>query len=150
MTEKVFPMTLEGKAKLEAELEELKVVKRKEIVERIKIARSYGDLSENSEYESAKDEQAFVEVRFAEIIDDNNVEKDVVSLGRKITFIELPDGDEETYTIVGSAEANPVEGKISNDSPIAKGIIGKKLNEEVVIPTPGGEMKIRIIDIQSA
>ena len=159
MTEKVFPMTLEGKAKLEAELEELKVVKRKEIVERIKIARSYGDLSENSEYESAKDEQAFVEgristlekmIRFAEIIDDNNVEKDVVSLGRKITFIELPDGDEETYTIVGSAEANPVEGKISNDSPIAKGIIGKKLNEEVVIPTPGGEMKIRIIDIQSA
>ena len=137
----------------------MKVVKRKEIVERIKIARSYGDLSENSEYESAKDEQAFVEgristlekmIRFAEIIDDNNVEKDVVSLGRKITFIELPDGDEETYTIVGSAEANPVEGKISNDSPIAKGIIGKKLNEEVVIPTPGGEMKIRIIDIQSA
>ena len=159
MTEKVFPMTLEGKAKLEAELEELKVVKRKEIVERIKIARSYGDLSENSEYESAKDEQAFVEgristlekmIRFAEIIDDNNVEKDVVSLGRKVTFIELPDGDEETYTIVGSAEANPIEGKISNDSPIAKGIIGKKLNEEVVIPTPGGEMKIRIIDIQSA
>ena len=157
MTEKVFPMTLEGKAKLEAE--ELKVVKRKEIVERIKIARSYGDLSENSEYESAKDEQAFVEgristlekmIRFAEIIDDNNVEKDVVSLGRKVTFIELPDGDEETYTIVGSAEANPIEGKISNDSPIAKGIIGKKLNEEVVIPTPGGEMKIRIIDIQSA
>ena len=149
----------EIKAKLEAELEELKVVKRKEIVERIKIARSYGDLSENSEYESAKDEQAFVEgristlekmIRFAEIIDDNNVDKDVVSLGRKITFIELPDGDEETYTIVGSAEANPVEGKISNDSPIAKGIIGKKLNEEVVIPTPGGEMKIRIIDIQSA
>ena len=143
MTEKVFPMTLEGKAKLEAELEELKVVKRKE----------------NSEYESAKDEQAFVEgristlekmIRFAEIIDDNNVEKDVVSLGRKVTFIELPDGDEETYTIVGSAEANPIEGKISNDSPIAKGIIGKKLNEEVVIPTPGGEMKIRIIDIQSA
>ena len=159
MTEKVFPMTLEGKAKLEAELEELKVVKRKEIVERIKIARSYGDLSENSEYESAKDEQAFVEgristlekmIRFAEIIDDNNVEKDVVSLGRKVTFIELPDGDEETYTIVGSAEANPIEGKISNDSPIAKGIIGKKLNEEVVIPTPGGEMKIRIIDIKSA
>ena len=159
MAEKTYPMTLAEKEKLEQELEELKLVRRPEVVERIKIARSYGDLSENSEYEAAKDEQAFVEgristlekmIRFAEIIDDNNVEKDVVSLGRKITFIELPDGDEETYTIVGSAEANPVEGKISNDSPIAKGIIGKKLNEEVVIPTPGGEMKIRIIDIQSA
>ena len=159
MVEKTYPMTLEEKEKLEKELEELKLVRRPEVVERIKIARSYGDLSENSEYEAAKDEQAFVEgrittlekmIRFAEIIDDNNVEKDVVSLGRKVTFIELPDGDEETYTIVGSAEANPIEGKISNDSPIAKGIIGKKLNEEVVIPTPGGEMKIRIIDIQSA
>ena len=158
MTEKLYPMTLEGKAKLEAELEELKVVKRKEIVERIKIARSYGDLSENSEYESAKDEQAFVEgrittlekmIRFAEIIDDNNVDKDIVSLGRKITFIELPNGEEESYTIVGSAEANPIEGKISNDSPIAKGIIGKKLNDEVVIQTPGGDMKVRITKIES-
>ena len=134
MTEKVFPMTLEGKAKLEAELEELKVVKRKEIVERIKIARSYGDLSENSEYESAKDEQAFVEgristlekmIRFAEIIDDNNVEKDVVSLGRKITFIELPDGDEETYTIVGSAEANPVKVKFQMTLQLPKELLVK-------------------------
>lgn len=159
MVQKTYPMTAEGKEKLAEELETLKMVKRPEVIDRIKIARSFGDLSENSEYESAKDEQAFVEgristlekmIRFAEIIDDNNVEKDVVSLGRKITFIELPDGDEETYTIVGSAEANPVEGKISNDSPIAKGIIGKKLNEEVVIPTPGGEMKIKIIDIQTA
>ena len=146
MTEKLYPMTLEGKAKLEAELEELKVVKRKEIVERIKIARSYGDLSENSEYESAKDEKM---IRFAEIIDDNNVEKDIVSLGRKITFIELPNGEEESYTIVGSAEANPIEGKISNDSPIAKGILGKKLNDEVVIQTPGGDMKVKITKIES-
>lgn len=159
VNEKTYPMTLEGKAKLEAELEELKVVKRKEIVERIKIARSYGDLSENSEYESAKDEQAFVEgristlekmIRYAEIIDDQDIEKDVVSLGRKITFIELPDGEEETYTIVGSAEANPIEGKISNDSPIAKSLIGKKLNEEVVVSTPGGDMTLKIIDIQPA
>ena len=88
-------------------------------------------------------------IRFAEIIDDNNVEKDVVSLGRKITFIELPDGEEESYTIVGSAEANPIEGKISNDSPIAKGIIGKKLNDEVVIQTPGGDMKVKITKIES-
>lgn len=158
MDQKVYPMTLEGKSKLEAELEELKVNKRKEIIERIKIARSFGDLSENSEYESAKDEQAFVEgristienmIRFAEIIDDKHVDKDVVTLGRKVTFIEIPDGEEESYTIVGSAEADPLEFKISNDSPIAKAIIGKKLNDVVSIETPGGSFDIKIINIES-
>ncbi|MDT2745621.1 transcription elongation factor GreA [Vagococcus fluvialis] len=153
MMEKVYPMTLEGKEKLELELEELKTVKRKEIVERIKIARSFGDLSENSEYESAKDEQAFVEgrittlenmIRFAQIIDNNNVSKDEVSIGRTVTFVELPDGDEEEYTIVGSAEADPFSGKISNDSPIAKALIGKKLKDTVIISTPGGDMEVRI------
>ncbi|MGO2082404.1 transcription elongation factor GreA [Vagococcus sp.] len=152
MMEKVYPMTLEGKEKLEQELEELKTVKRKEIVERIKIARSFGDLSENSEYESAKDEQAFVEgrittlenmMRFAQIID-NNMDKDTVSLGHTITFIELPDGEEEEYTIVGSAEADPFSGKISNDSPIAKALLGCKLGDTVVISTPGGDMKVKI------
>ncbi|WP_124058925.1 transcription elongation factor GreA [Vaginisenegalia massiliensis] len=159
MEEKVYPMTLEGKAKLEAELEELKVNKRQEIIERIKIARSFGDLSENSEYEAAKDEQAFVEgristiekmIRFAEIIDDKNVADDVVTLGRKVTFVELPDGDEETYTIVGSAEANPLEAKISNDSPIAKAIINRKLNDVVSIQTPGGAFDVKIINIEKA
>ncbi len=154
--EKVYPMTLEGKEKLEQELEELKTVKRKEIVERIKIARSFGDLSENSEYESAKDEQAFVEgrittlenmIRFAQIIDNNNVSKDEVSIGRTVTFIELPDGEEEEYTIVGSAEADPFSGKISNDSPIAKALIGNKLNDTVTISTPGGDMEVRITKI---
>lgn len=151
--EKVYPMTLEGKLKLEEELEMLKTVKRKEIVERIKIARSFGDLSENSEYESAKDEQAFVEgrittlenmIRFAQIIDNNSADKDTVSLGRTVTFIELPDGEEEEYTIVGSAEADPFEGKISNDSPIAKALLGRKLNETVKIETPGGSMDVKI------
>lgn len=156
MVEKVYPMTLEGKLKLEQELEELKTVKRKEIVERIKIARSFGDLSENSEYDSAKDEQAFVEgrittienmIRFAEIIDNASADSDEVRLGRTVTFIELPDGDEEEYTIVGSAEADPIEGKISNDSPIAKALIGKKLNDEVTIATPGGDMDVKITKI---
>jgi transcription elongation factor GreA len=159
MIEKAYPMTAEGKAKLEAELEDLKVNKRKEIVERIKIARSYGDLSENSEYESAKDEQAFVEgrittlekmIRFAEIIEVQNVDSDLVSLGRKVTFIELPDGDEETYIIVGSAEADPLEGKISNDSPIAKALLGKRIGEEVVIGTPGGDMNVKIVRVEQA
>lgn len=132
--EKVFPMTEEGKQKLEQELEYLKTVKRKEVVERIKIARSFGDLSENSEYDSAKEEQAFVEgrvttlenmIRNAKIIEDDGG-SNVVGLGKTVTFVELPDGDEESYTIVGSAEADPFEGKISNDSPIAKSLLGKK------------------------
>ncbi|WP_279348168.1 transcription elongation factor GreA [Vagococcus luciliae] len=153
MMEKVYPVTLEGKLKLEEELEMLKTVKRKEIVERIKIARSFGDLSENSEYESAKDEQAFVEgrittlenmIRFAQIIDSDSADKDTVSLGRTITFVELPDGEEEEYTIVGSAEADPFEGKISNDSPIAKALLGHKLNDIVKIETPGGSMDVKI------
>lgn len=156
MVERIFPMTLEGKAKLEQELEELKTVKRKEIVERIKIARSFGDLSENSEYESAKDEQAFVEgrittlenmIRFAQIIDNDGVDKDEVSIGKTVAFIELPDGEEEEYTIVGSAEADPFSGKISNDSPIARAIIGKHLGEEVTIVTPGGDMQVKITKV---
>ncbi|HAQ06022.1 MAG TPA: transcription elongation factor GreA [Bacillus bacterium] len=155
-TDKVFPMTLAGKEKLEQELEQLKSVKRKEVVERIKIARSFGDLSENSEYDSAKEEQAFVEgrittlenmIRNAKIIEESELSTDSVSLGRTVTFVELPDGDEESYTIVGSAEADPFEGKISNESPIAKSLIGRKVGDEVSIQTPGGEMSVRITSI---
>ncbi|MDT2704609.1 transcription elongation factor GreA [Enterococcus dispar] len=159
MVEKVYPMTVEGKEKLEQELEELKTVKRGEIIERIKIARGFGDLSENSEYESAKDEQAFVEgrittlenmIRFAQIIDNDGVDNDEVSLGKKVTFIEQPDGDEEEYTIVGSAESDPFSGKISNDSPIAQALIGKKVSEEVTIQTPGGSMLVKITKVEQA
>ncbi len=156
-TEKVFPMTQAGKEKLEQELEQLKTVKRKEVVERIKIARSFGDLSENSEYDSAKEEQAFVEgrittienmIRNAKIIGSEELSGDTVSLGNSVTFIELPNGDEETYTIVGSAEADPFEGKISNDSPIAKSLIGRKIGDQVTVQTPGGEMKVKITSIK--
>src|SRR3954447_9279869 len=155
--EKIFPMTQAGKSKLEQELEQLKTVKRKEVVERIKIARSFGDLSENSEYDSAKEEQAFVEgrittlenmVRNAKIIEESENTSDAVALGRSVTFIELPDGDEETYAIVGSAEADPFEGKISNDSPIAKSLLGRKIGDEVTAQTPGGEMKVKITSIK--
>jgi transcription elongation factor GreA len=154
--EKVFPMTKAGKEKLEQELEHLKTVKRKEVVERIKIARSFGDLSENSEYDSAKDEQAFVEgrittlenmIRNAKIIEESDLVSDAVAIGKSVTFIELPDGEEETYTIVGSAEADPFEGKISNDSPIAQSLMGKKVGEEVTVQTPGGEMQVKIVSI---
>ncbi|KMY50891.1 transcription elongation factor GreA [Peribacillus sp. JNUCC 23] len=155
--EKVFPMTKEGKEKLEQELEYLKAVKRKEVVERIKIARSFGDLSENSEYDSAKEEQAFVEgkittlenmIRNAKIIVEDSTNSDTVGLGKTVTFVELPDGDEETYSIVGSAEADPFEGKISNDSPIAKSLIGKKFGETVTVNTPGGDISVKIISVK--
>lgn len=157
ITDKKYPMTASGKLKLEEELEYLKTVKRKEVVERIKIARSYGDLSENSEYDSAKEDQAFVEgkisslesmIRNAVIITEDEMNTDEVGLGKTVTFKELPDGDEETYTIVGSAEANPIEGLISNDSPIAKGLLGKSKGEEVKIMTPGGEMTVVILEIK--
>ncbi|WMT30449.1 transcription elongation factor GreA [Bacillus aerius] len=153
--EKVFPMTEEGKRKLEEELEYLKTVKRKEVVERIKIARSFGDLSENSEYDSAKEEQAFVEgrittldnmIRNAKIIEDEG-NSNIVSLGKTVTFVELPNGEEESYTIVGSAEADPFEGKISNDSPIAKSLLGKQVDDKVTVQTPGGEMFVQIVKI---
>ncbi|PSL41244.1 transcription elongation factor GreA [Planomicrobium soli] len=154
--EKQFPMTAAGKQKLEDELDFLKTVKRKEVVERIKIARSFGDLSENSEYDSAKEDQAFVEGRIAQlesmirnavIITEDETNKDIVRLGTTVTFVEVPSGDEESYTIVGSAEADPLEGRISNDSPIAKSMIGRTIGENVKVLTPGGEMEIKIVSI---
>jgi transcription elongation factor GreA len=153
-TEKKFPMTQAGKEKLKEELEYLKTVKRKEVVERIKVARSFGDLSENSEYDSAKEDQAFIEgristlesmIRNAEIIEDNG-DDDRVQLGKTVTFKEV-DGDEESYTIVGSAEADPFEGRISNDSPIARGLLGRTVGDRVKIMTPGGEMDVEITSI---
>src|SRR5690554_3494879 len=155
--EKKYYMTLEGKEKLEKELDELKTVRRPEVVERIKVARSFGDLSENSEYDSAKEKQAFVEskiaqlekmIRNAVIIESNGENSDIVELGKKVKFVELPDGDEEEYQIVGSAEADPFEGKISNDSPMAQSLLGKKVGEEVTVPTPGGELEVRITEVK--
>ena len=152
-------MTLAGKAKLEDELENLKLVKRKEVVSRIQEARSHGDLSENSEYDSAKEEQGFVEgristielmLRNALIITDEAT--GTVSLGSTVTFDELIKGKradfEESYTIVGSAEADPIEGLISNDSPIAKGLMGHKVDDVVKLSTPGGDMEVIILGIK--
>lgn len=155
--EREYPMTRAGKEKIEQELEYLKTVRRKEVVERIKIARDFGDLSENSEYDSAKEEQAFVEsritvletmIRNAKIIEEDEYNADIVTLGKTVTFIELPDGEEETYTIVGSAEADPFEGKISNDSPMAKSLLGKEVGSEVTVSTPGGDIRVKIIKVE--
>ncbi|WP_174613888.1 transcription elongation factor GreA [Virgibacillus ihumii] len=155
-TEKSYYMTDEGKEKLENELHYLKTERRQEVVERIKVARSFGDLSENSEYDAAKDEQAFVETRISQvetmirnavIIENDNENPNIVSLGKSVTFKELPDGEEETYTIVGSAEADPFEGKISNDSPMAKSLLGHEIGTEVSVVTPGGDIQVEIVKV---
>ena len=158
--EKQFPMTLAGKAKLEEELNMLKTVRRPEVVERIKVARSFGDLSENSEYDSAKEEQGFVEGRISTIesmlrnavIITEDVTNSSVTLGKTVTFVEIINGEkedfQESYTIVGSAEADPIEGKISNDSPIAKALLGCKVEDRVKLLTPGGEMEVEILEIK--
>ena len=154
--EKTFPMTLEGKKKLEDELEEYRLKRRPEVIKRIKIARSYGDLSENSEYESAKDEQAMVESRiaqienmlqYAEIIDNEDVDKDEVSMGRTITIQELPDEEPEEYQIVGESESDPFNGKISNESPIGEALMGAKKGQVVEAQAPAGVIKYKILSI---
>ena len=156
--EKTYPMTTEGRDKLQAELDDLIANQRPEITKRIQIARSYGDLSENSEYQSAKDEQAFVEGRIqtikkmlenVEIIDSNATAEDEVSLGKTVTFKELPNEEPETYTIVGSVEADPLAGKISNESPMATALIGKKVNDTVAVPLPNGiNINVQILEVK--
>ena len=130
--------------------------RRPEVIKRIKIARSYGDLSENSEYESAKDEQAMVESRiaqienmlqYAEIIDNEDVDKDEVSMGRTIIIQELPDEEPEEYQIVGESESDPFNGKISNESPMAKGLLGHKVGEVVEVEVPNGTIKLKIVKV---
>ncbi|HEY0221897.1 transcription elongation factor GreA [Lactovum miscens] len=157
MAEKVYQMTQEGLERLEAELEELKLVKRPEVVERIKTAREYGDLSENSEYESAKDEQAFIEgristlesmIRSAEIVNSSSVAKNVVVLGKRVSILTEGEDEEETYQIVGTAEADPFSGKISNESPIARALIGRKKGDLVKVELPNGaEMNVKIMKV---
>ncbi|MGT2800592.1 transcription elongation factor GreA [Streptococcus marmotae] len=159
MAEKTYPMTLEEKQKLEKELEELKLVRRPEIVERIKIARSYGDLSENSEYEAAKDEQAFVEgqismietkIRYAEIVNSDAVAADEVAIGKMVTVQEVGETDEEVYTIVGAAGADAFANKVSNESPIGQALIGKKTGDVVTVQTPVGSYDIKILKVEKA
>lgn len=153
---KKYQMTLEGKKLLEEELDNLITVRRTEVIEKIQIARSFGDLSENSEYDAARDEQAAVESRIsaienmlknAEIIETVE-ETGAVVFGCKVTFKELPKGSKETYKIVGSAEANPLEGKISSDSPIAVALIGKRKGDKVAVVLPNKkEIEVEILAI---
>ncbi|UNL45563.1 transcription elongation factor GreA [Lactobacillus amylovorus] len=158
MPEKSYPMTAEGKEKLQAELKNLKLVKRPEVIKRIKVARSFGDLSENSEYDAAKDEQSHVEdriaqvedmLKYAQVVDADSVDPNEVSVGKTITYTEVGTDDPETYTIVGSDESDPLNGKISNDSPIAQALLGKKKGETVSITTPGGKFDVVINKVEA-
>ena len=155
MSEEIL-LTKEGYDKIVQELEELVTVKRKEVAERIKEAISYGDISENSEYDSAKNEQAELEdrinklenmIRKAKIIDDSEISKDLVSVGIKVRVQEKGSGEETEYAIVGSTEADPFEGKISNESLVGAALLGKKKDDEVEIQVPDGTFVYRIIDI---
>jgi len=156
MIEKQIILTPEGLRKLEEELNYLKTVKRKEVADRIKQAIEFGDISENSEYDEAKKEQAFIEgriltlekqLRNAQVIDANEVSTDRVSLGSKVVLEDLEAGDILEYEIVGSMEANPSESRISNESPVGKAIMGKKVGSIVEVDVPEGTLKYKVIDI---
>ena len=159
MSEKKVVLTNEGLKKREEELEELKTVRRKEVAEKIKEARGQGDLSENAEYDSAKEEQAEIEARIvmlekmlrnAEVIDDDEVSKDVISVGCTVKLFDIEFDEEVEYTIVGSAEADPMEGKISNESPVGLGLLGHKIGETVVIAAPEGDVEFKVLEINSS
>ncbi len=150
-------LTYEGVKKIEEELEYLKTVKRKEITEKIKVAVSYGDLSENAEYDEAKNEQAFTEGRIAtlenmlknaKIIDDEDIKTDVVSIGATVKVLDKEFDDEFEITIVGSAEADPSAMKISNEAPVGKGLMGKKIGDVVEIQVPDGTMVYEVLEIK--
>ncbi|MEN8905802.1 MAG: transcription elongation factor GreA [Clostridiales bacterium] len=156
MTNKEVPLTYEGLKKLEQELEFLKGTKRREIAERIKQALSFGDISENSEYDEAKNEQAQIEGRISQIesmlkraklIVEDEVDTDKVSLGSKVKLLDMEFDEEVDYQIVGSTEANPSESKISNESPVGKALIGKAVGETVEVNVPDGSIKFKVLDI---
>ena len=143
-------LTYEGLKKLEDELEELKVVKRKEVSQKIKEAREQGDLSENAEYDAAKDEQRDIEARIEElekILKNAEVDLDKVSIGCQVKILDCEFDEELEYKIVGSTEANSLKGKISNESPVGKALLGKKIGDTVTVSTPAGEFSYKIISI---
>lgn len=157
MVEKEVILTLDGLKKLEQELELYKTVKRREVAQRIKEAIEFGDISENSEYEDAKNEQAMIEgriitlekmLRNARVIDEGDIHTDVVSVGSTVMLKDLDEGDEIQYTIVGSAEADPLKNKISNESPVGKALLGQTIGSTVEILVPAGKLRYEILNIQ--
>ena len=153
---KQFILTDDGLKKLEAELDELKTVRRKEIADKIKVALSFGDLSENSEYDEAKNKQGKVENRIAKleamlknakVIDEDDLSTDTVSIGCKVRLVDMEYNDELEYQLVGSAEADPKVGRISDESPIGSALLGHKSGDTVTVEAPAGEVLFKILSI---
>ena len=157
MEEKKNILTYEGLKKYEDELHELKVVKRKEVAQKIKEAREQGDLSENAEYDAAKDEQRDIETRIeelekilknVEVVAEEDVTSDPINIGCTVRIQDVEEGFEEEYSIVGSTEANSLENKISNESPVGKSLIGAAVGDIVTVMTPAGEFKYEVLEIR--
>jgi len=156
MTDKEIFLTAEGLKKIEEEYDELRTIRRKEVADRIKQALAFGDISENSEYDEAKNEQARLEERIAKlertlrnarVIDDEDISAEVVTIGSRVKVRDIEFDEEIEYTIVGSAEADPYEEKISNESPVGKALIGRKAGDIVEVQVPDGVIKYEIISI---
>ena len=156
MAEKKNLMTYEGLKKLEDELQNLKVVRRKEVSQKIKEAREQGDLSENAEYDAAKDEQRDIEARIeeiekilknAEVADDDSAKKGVINLGCTIKVLDVEYDEEIEFKLVGSTEAKSLENLISNESPLGKALIGKKTGDTVTVESPDGDMKYKVLKV---
>ena len=150
-------LTYEGLQKLESELHNLKVVKRKEVAQKIKEARAQGDLSENAEYDAAKDEQRDIEARIdeiekilknAEVVVEEEVDLDKISVGCRVKILDMEYDEELDYKIVGSTEANSLKGKISNESPVGKALLGAKVGEVVTVETQAGDLNYKVLEIQ--
>lgn len=155
--QKEVVLTVEGLKKIESELEHLKTVKRKEVAERIKTAIAFGDISENSEYDEAKNEQAQLEeriyklenmLRTARIIDEEDISLETVSVGSIVKVKDLEYNEEVEYTIVGTAETDPYEGKISNESPVGEALLGKKEGDIAEVQVPDGVIKYEVLEIK--
>ena len=156
MADKKNILTYEGLTKYEEELHNLKVVRRQEVAQKIKEAREQGDLSENAEYDAAKDEQRDIEARIeelenilknAEVVDEDEVDLGTINIGCKVKVLDLELSEEVEYKIVGSTEADSLKGRISNESHVGKALVGPKAGDAVTVETPGGKFTYKIIDI---
>lgn len=157
MEEKKNILTYAGLRALEDELQDLKVNRRREIAEKIKVAREQGDLSENAEYDAAKDEQRDIEARieeiekilkYAEVIDEEDVDDTKISIGARVTLFDMEFHEEVCYHIVGSTEANSLKGKISNESPVGRALLGHGVGDLVSVETPAGKVEYKILKIE--